>query len=627
MNKYLTLFLLCVLTFPALQAQNRRNSYAVKVFQLNAGIKKAQINKNVVQEALYLKQLAYLHWGNRVYQDAIKTFEGQLQAETRLGRTDGMMEVHKNLGAIYRSIGRDRQALLEWRTYSAMLQRTNRKKEIYDAFTSLSTLQWKMKRYKDAVADMERALYLAQLMKDDNLLSTCYITLSEYHKAMGNSELAVNYFQNYAKLHSQDQQDQIREAVKDNRNQARQLKDTKEELQESQKVLQEAERIRKEQQMNITLLEKDKALKDMKIKEEETALTHQKNINLFVVVVAVLMAGMAFWVFRDYRKIHHLNEQLGTQNQEIREGKQEIEAQNDRLEASQKLLLDAKVVIQEQNLKLQAYNRNLEKQVEERTFALQKAFNELLLINNDLDTLTYRASHDLKSPVASLDGLVNVALMEIKPEDPSAFYFNQIKSIAGNMASLLDSLSRLRDIKHTNLKPEEFKVREMVEKIIEHDSRMLPQSAKIKFSVEVNPATQLKTDPDLFRLILKNVLQNAVQFSLPAGENHQPHVRVMAHEHTDRMELQVIDNGEGIPKEIAAKIFNMFYRGSVRSKGAGLGLYMCRAAIEKLGGTLEHGENEKGETVFYIAILQTPEVKVMPQEFLLVNDHGVFSVG
>ena len=331
---------------------------------------------------------------------------------------------------------------------------------------------------------------------------------------------------------------------------------------------------------------------------------------------AILLAMGAF-LYREHFKIKQLNKKLSLQHQEISlkqaeiiKQKDEIEAQNERLEFSQKKIIDAQTTIQEQNIKLQSYNRNLEKQVEERTNALQKAFDELLTINNDLDTLTYRASHDLKSPVATLDGLCTVALMEIEEEKPG-FYFHKIKEIAKNMANLLDNLSRLRDIKHTIVKKEEVQLSALITNIFHAHSEGFPEIKNINFKNETPDNLFISTDAEILKLVLEQLLQNSIIFSLPLASLHTPFIEVKTNENDLYAEIIITDNSEEISNEISRKIFNMFFRGSERSKGVGLGLYTAKNAVEKLGGSIKYVKGSNAENIF-IVVLPKNEIDKEP---------------
>ena len=108
------------------------------------------------------------------------------------------------------------------------------------------------------------------------------------------------------------------------------------------------------------------------------------------------------------------------------------------------------------------------------------------------------------------------------------------------------------------------------------------------------------------KIILNNLLSNAVKFQSPQKSN--PYIRVFLRTTAERYVIEVEDNGEGIKPNFKEKIFEMFFRGTQRSKGSGLGLYIAREAAEKIQGTISV-ESEYGKgTVFCIELKKQNEV-------------------
>ena len=630
------------------QAQSLTLAQQKQADEYRIAIAKYRATGDLAAQASQLNKLAYLCWENNLLPQAASAFEELLSLQEKAANKQAVAVIYSNLGTIYKDQGKYAQALDFFRNCLERQQADGKPAEIYATLSDIAQIQGYLHRPQEAVHTVEQALGIALSLNDIKRTGDSYARLAEHYKALGNAVQSNRYYQLYTLLLNKTQQHQLdldkqRMAFMEEQKRrtepvtlstAERLRNTEQELEQDKKKLREQAEQSEKQKMEIALLNqqkqllnKEKQIEELKLKTEEENLKDEQFRSSLLLGVAIVVGGMAFFLFRDVRKIRRLNTQLVSQNHEISEQKEEISQQNSRLDLSQRSLLDAKIIIQEQNLKLQAYNRDLEKQVDERTAALQKAYSELLLINNDLDTLTYRASHDLKSPVASLDGLCNVALLEIPADNPAGFYFTRIKEIAGNMAALLDSLARLRDIKHTSLHITEFSVRKLVEEVIKTESRYLPEAANIRFDNQLPEALLLKTDALLYRLILRNVLQNAVQFSLPPTAQHQPFVNISGENTATFNEIRITDNGEGIPVEIAPKIFNMFYRGSVRSKGAGLGLYACRAAIEKLGGTVEFSRNALQQTVFTIRLFNAQKAAPdLDLEFLpKISTFGEFS--
>jgi signal transduction histidine kinase len=104
--------------------------------------------------------------------------------------------------------------------------------------------------------------------------------------------------------------------------------------------------------------------------------------------------------------------------------------------------------------------------------------------------------------------------------------------------------------------------------------------------------------PVLIKIIVENLIENAIDFSTPDN----PRLNVFATSQNGTVQMDFIDNGEGIKDSIKPQIFEMFFRGSVRSAGNGLGLYIARKAAEKASGKISFSSNPNGGTTFRVEI-------------------------
>jgi signal transduction histidine kinase len=97
-------------------------------------------------------------------------------------------------------------------------------------------------------------------------------------------------------------------------------------------------------------------------------------------------------------------------------------------------------------------------------------------------------------------------------------------------------------------------------------------------------------------VIMNNLISNAINYKDLAKEKCILNISVLVTK--EKGIVSVEDNGIGIPEEYKSKIFNMFFRGTVKSKGAGLGLYIVKETINKLNGKINiHSAYGKGSTV------------------------------
>ncbi|NBP71443.1 MAG: sensor histidine kinase, partial [Cytophagia bacterium] len=113
------------------------------------------------------------------------------------------------------------------------------------------------------------------------------------------------------------------------------------------------------------------------------------------------------------------------------------------------------------------------------------------------------------------------------------------------------------------------------------------------FHIEIDKTLTIKTDAILVSEALKALIINAIIFR----GSVEPFVCVKASMINNNIDIIVEDNGEGMTDEVMQKAFNIFYRGSEKSKGTGLGLYMVKKIVQRLGGNVRLKQLTKGLSV------------------------------
>lgn len=209
----------------------------------------------------------------------------------------------------------------------------------------------------------------------------------------------------------------------------------------------------------------------------------------------------------------------------------------------------------------------------------KKIEEDLKFKNNELDTFIYKASHDLRGPIASLMGLYNAAVIEVK-DKKSLEYLEYIYKTAQRMDQVLKALISLSEIKDKPICLESVDLQQVAKDTL--DIVGIKNSLKnINFDLKI-PNIYFYTDVGLLVVIIKNLLENAIRYS---RQDITTNIKIKA-EISVKKELRLIvkDNGLGVEQEIQDKVFNMFYKGNNLSPGSGLGLYMVKSAADKLGG-------------------------------------------
>jgi signal transduction histidine kinase len=145
----------------------------------------------------------------------------------------------------------------------------------------------------------------------------------------------------------------------------------------------------------------------------------------------------------------------------------------------------------------------------------------------------------------------------------------------------------------TQVKPETVNIEEVYADIIESIG-FIKGTGSLHHSSMIDSIAPLVSDKTALVTIMSNLISNAVKYRRPV---HDSFVRFSYKCDEHQAVIQVTDNGEGIPKDKTSVVFDMFYRNSVTSDGSGLGLYIVKQNVTKLGGTIElDSEPGKGST-------------------------------
>lgn len=236
--------------------------------------------------------------------------------------------------------------------------------------------------------------------------------------------------------------------------------------------------------------------------------------------------------------------------------------------------------------------------------------NELLLrnedlskINTELDRFVYSASHDLRAPIASLLGLIEVARLEKNMDNMERLLDMQKKSLQRLDHFIKDIVDHSRNTR-MQVESEEVNFKNIIEGSFEH-LQFMENASRIKHVIFVEQEVPFFTSQSRIEVVLNNLLSNAMKYADLRKDGPSIEVRVKAN--ATSAELRIIDNGEGIPTDAKPKIFDMFYRASANGTGSGLGLYIVKEAIQKIGGTIVvYSEYGKG-TEFVVEIPNMPK--------------------
>jgi signal transduction histidine kinase len=223
-------------------------------------------------------------------------------------------------------------------------------------------------------------------------------------------------------------------------------------------------------------------------------------------------------------------------------------------------------------------------------YQLKKYSNEIALSNEELrksnmelDKFVYSVSHDLRAPLSSVLGIIELA----EEETSDKVMLDQL-SIMKNSINKLDNfvLDILNYSRNSRLEVKKTKVlfKEMLDDIALNLKYMNRANTPIDIQIVINESGTFESDQSRLNIVLNNLISNAIRYSNSKSAN--PFVRITVDANEERAKVKVKDNGIGIRKDLQEKVFNMFYRVSENSEGSGLGLYIVKEAVEKLNGQI-----------------------------------------
>lgn len=256
---------------------------------------------------------------------------------------------------------------------------------------------------------------------------------------------------------------------------------------------------------------------------------------------------------------------------------------------------DLEQKIRQRTTQLEFMNEKLWREIDDHRETLRK-LNES---NKALEIFVYRASHDLKGPVASIEGLMKVARKDPEQTESAKKYFTMVDTVVEKMKKTLNGLLRAVRIgtQELVLTPIDFKkILSDIRDVLQAD----PVYADIEFIITIDHSN-FQSDEIIISSILQNLIENAAKYRTH-DIRRKPKVEVTIQDKGSSIEITVKDNGIGIPKELQEKVFELYFRGNQFTQGTGLGLFVVKQAVERLKGEISLVSEENIGTVIRVTI-------------------------
>jgi PAS domain S-box-containing protein len=238
-------------------------------------------------------------------------------------------------------------------------------------------------------------------------------------------------------------------------------------------------------------------------------------------------------------------------------------------------------------------NEELEQRVKERTAQLQTA-------NEELEAFAYSVSHDLRAPLRSVDGF-SAALEEESADaldEEGRHYLQRIRSSAQRMMALINDLLDLSRISRAEIDLEPVNLSDLASETAQE--LILTNTGPI-WQIDIKPGMQVEADAGLMKIVMENLLTNALKFSAKA---EMPVIQIGATRMEEEEVFFVRDNGIGFDMKESGNLFTPFERlhNGREYPGTGIGLVTVKRIINRHGGRVWF-ESAPGEgAIFYFTL-------------------------
>lgn len=234
------------------------------------------------------------------------------------------------------------------------------------------------------------------------------------------------------------------------------------------------------------------------------------------------------------------------------------------------------------------------------TQKLQASNQQLTRTNVDLDNFIYAASHDLKSPITNIEGLLHALQAQLPTEvqqthDVAPLLYMMHDSIA-RFQRTIDYLSDVTKLQREYDQPRTDVVLAPILEDVRQDLLPLLQQTGAQLKLMVEDCPTISFSAKNLRSVLYNLLTNALKYRHP---ERVPQVLLQCYQQDQHTVLEVRDNGLGLDASQQQQLFTMFRRFHAHVDGSGIGLYMVKRSVENVGGKVAvKSELGEGSTFF-----------------------------
>jgi len=244
-------------------------------------------------------------------------------------------------------------------------------------------------------------------------------------------------------------------------------------------------------------------------------------------------------------------------------------------------------------------NQLLENQRLEKSLAeIQSKNKELEKINFELDRFVYSASHDLRSPLTSVLGLLYLLRTQLIDAE-SIKYTNLMEESILKLDNTIKDIVTYSRNNRTDIIREKVKVKSLLKDLVDNLKYLEPSGTSLNEAIVFKGINILNIDKNRLQTILNNLISNSIRYR---QTSRQLKIQIKTEITENKVILHIEDNGIGIKEQHIDRIFDMFYRTNDSSTGSGLGLYIVKETINKLGGSIQVNSTINEGTTFIVSL-------------------------
>ena len=217
---------------------------------------------------------------------------------------------------------------------------------------------------------------------------------------------------------------------------------------------------------------------------------------------------------------------------------------------------------------------------------------------DDLETFIYKSSHDMRTPISNIYGLIELALTDNKDIEHTIEYLNMIKHQTDRLDHIIYQLVNTSRLIHEDKIIYLLDLNAIVTGVVDSFSK-IPEFPEIQFTVHTTVTEKFFNDKSLITCILENIIDNAIKYR---NTTTQSTITITVSDEKNGVRIIIADNGIGIDEHIQGNVFKMFFRGTNKASGSGLGLYTVKHFIKNLKGDISLSSTKDVGTTFSIYI-------------------------